>query len=53
MQCSPDFRRAVLSGEFPGFDRLSSSHRGEPGSITGQSIWDFSRTNWHCDRFPS
>ena len=31
----PDFRRGVLFGGFPGFDHLSSSNRGEPGSITG------------------
>ena len=28
-----------------------ASHRGSPGSITGQSMWDLWWTKWHWDRF--
>ena len=28
-----------------------ASHRGGPGSITGQSVWDLWWTKWHWDRF--
>jgi hypothetical protein len=27
-----------------------TSHRGLPGSIPGQSVWDLWRTNWHSNR---
>jgi hypothetical protein len=29
-----------------------ASHRGGPGSIPGQSMWDFWWKKWHWDRFP-
>ena len=37
-----DFRKALLFERFPGFHRLTSSNRGVPSSITGQSMcWFF------------
>jgi len=29
----------------------SATHRKDPDSITGQSVWDLWQTKWHCDRF--
>jgi hypothetical protein len=28
-----------------------TSHRGDPGSVPGQSMWDLWWTKWHWDRF--
>ena len=31
--------------------QLPASHRGGPGSISGQSVWDLWWTKWHWDRY--
>jgi hypothetical protein len=38
---------------YRGRTMAQASHRGGPGSITGQSMWDLWWTKWHWDRlFP-
>jgi hypothetical protein len=46
------FVRFVLGRPCNGSDGYSpASHRGGPGSIPGQSMWDLWWTKWHWDRF--
>jgi hypothetical protein len=50
----PSYLSNVQSRAVPWLRRLvAASHRGGPGSIPGQSIWDLWWTKWHWDRiFP-